>query len=78
MEATPEAEQAWLDECRRIEQLTLFHKIDWWVSGANIPGRVKAVNFYMGGFGEYIKHADACAKKGYAGYKLSTERADAA
>jgi cyclohexanone monooxygenase len=77
-EATPEAEQAWLDECKRIEEMTLFHKIDWWVSGANIPGKAKAVSFYMGGFGEYMKHADACASKGYAGYRLSEARAHAA
>lgn len=68
VEATPEAEQAWLDDCIRIEAMTLFGKIDWWVSGANIPGKAKAVSFYMGGFGEYMKHADACAAEGYKGY----------
>jgi cyclohexanone monooxygenase len=78
IEATPEAEQAWLDECKRIEELTLFHKIDWWVSGANIPGKAKAVSFYMGGFGEYMKHANACADKGYTGYLLSSAKANAA
>lgn len=78
IEATPEAEQAWLDECKRIEELTLFHKIDWWVSGANIPGKAKAVSFYMGGFGEYMKHAEACAAADYKGYKLALPKAAAA
>ena len=78
IEATPEAEQAWLDECTRIEQMTLFHKLDWWVSGANIPGKPKAVSFYMGGFGEYMKHAEACAGNGYQGYKLTSAKAVAA
>lgn len=78
IEATPESEQAWLDECKRIEEMTLFHKIDWWVSGANIPGKAKAVSFYMGGFGEYMKHADGCASSGYQGYKLSASKAVAA
>jgi cation diffusion facilitator CzcD-associated flavoprotein CzcO len=78
IEATPEAEQAWLDECKRIEEMTLFHKIDWWVSGANIPGKVKAVSFYMGGFGEYMKHAEACAAENFKGYKLSPPRTKAA
>jgi cyclohexanone monooxygenase len=75
IEATPEAEQAWLDECKRIEEMTLFHKIDWWVSGANIPGKAKAVSFYMGGFGEYMKHAQASASQGYKGYKLTAAKA---
>ena len=75
IEATPESEQAWLDECKRIEEMTLFHKIDWWVSGANIPGKVKAVSFYMAGFGEYIKHAQASASQGYKGYKLTPAKA---
>ncbi|MQT14898.1 NAD(P)/FAD-dependent oxidoreductase [Rhizobiales bacterium Sp-1] len=78
IEATAEAEQAWLDECRRIEEMTLFHKIDWWVSGANIPGKAKAVSFYMGGFGEYMKHAEACAASDYKGYKLALPKAVAA
>ena len=78
IEATPEAEQAWLDECTRIEEMTLFHKIDWWVSGANIPGKAKAVSFYMGGFGEYMKHAEASANEAYKGYRLSTAKAHAA
>lgn len=71
MEASREAEQAWLDECRRIQEMTLFHEIDWWVSGANIPGKPKAVSFYMGGFGEYMKHAEASAGEGYKGYELT-------
>ena len=75
IEATPEAEQAWLDECKRIEEMTLFHKIDWWVSGANIPGKAKAVSFYMGGFGEYMKHAQESASQGYKGYKLTRAKA---
>jgi cyclohexanone monooxygenase len=78
IEATPEAEQGWLDECTRIEQMTLFHRIDWWVSGANIPGKAKAVSFYMGGFGEYMKHAEACAGENYKGYRLSAAKAQAA
>ncbi len=78
IEATPEAEQAWLDECSRIEQMTLFHKIDWWVSGANIPGKAKAVSFYMGGFGEYMKHADNSARNDYQGYRLTLAKAAAA
>lgn len=78
MEATREAEQGWLDECIRIEAMTLFGKLDWWVSGANIPGKAKAVSFYMGGFGAYMKHAEACAENGYSGYALAGAQAAAA
>lgn len=71
IEATPEAEQAWLDECRTIEDATLFRKIDWWVSGANIPGKVRSVNFFMGGFGEYMKRALNSSQHDYRGYRLT-------
>jgi hypothetical protein len=32
----------------------------------------------MGGFGEYMKHAEACAQQGYKGYNLSPAKAQAA
>ena len=78
MEATPEAERAWVDDCRNIQESTLFHRIRWWVSGANIPGKPVAVSFYMGGFGEYMKHAQESARNGYQGYRLTTNKAVAA
>jgi len=68
VEATKDAEQAWLKDCIGIAESTLFAKLDWWVMGNNIPGKPRSVGFYMGGFGNYMDHCTASANNGYAGY----------
>jgi cation diffusion facilitator CzcD-associated flavoprotein CzcO len=73
-EATPEAERKWMAECIAIAESTLFAKLDWWVMGTNIPGKPRAVSFYMGGFGNYMDHCMASAQNGYAGYVLKQEK----
>lgn len=71
MEATPEAEQQWLDDCIAIAEGTLFAKLDWWVMGTNIPGKPRAVSFYMGGMGNYIDRLEEVTADDYAGFSLT-------
>jgi cyclohexanone monooxygenase len=78
IEATAEAEDYWMQECKRIQEMTLFHRINWWVSGANIPGKAVAPSFYMAGFGDYMDEAIKSAENGYKGYRLSQSKAAAA
>jgi hypothetical protein len=53
--------------------MTFFREIDWWVSGAKIPGKAKAVSFYVGNSGENMKYAEASAREDYKGYELTKE-----
>jgi cation diffusion facilitator CzcD-associated flavoprotein CzcO len=73
-EATREAEEAWMADCIAIAESTLFAKLDWWVMGTNIPGKPRAVSFYMGGFGNYMDHCMASERNGYAGFALKREK----
>jgi hypothetical protein len=51
--ADPEAESSWTATCEEIANLTLFPKAVPWIFGANIPGKKKAVMFYMAGIGAH-------------------------
>ncbi len=74
IEATPEAEEAYLNECIEIAESTLFAKLDWWVMGTNIPGKPRAVSFYMGGMGNYIDKLEAATANDYEGFALAGEQ----
>ncbi len=73
IEATDQAERAYLDECIEIAESTLFAKLDWWVMGTNIPGKPRAVSFYMGGMGNYIDKLESATANNYEGFELAGE-----
>jgi len=73
-EATPDAEQQWLDDCIAIADGTLFTKIDWWAMGTEIPGKPRAVMFFMGGMGAYVQRLEEATAAGYAGFVISKAR----
>ena len=70
IEATKEAEDAWIDECNTIAHATLFTKIDSWINGANVPGKAVAVNFYMGGMGAYCDRLKQLVDNNYEGFAV--------
>ena len=74
IEATPEAEQQWLDDCIEIADGTLFTKIDWWAMGTEIPGKPRAVMFFMGGNGEYVRRLEEATANGYEGFVIQKAR----
>ena len=71
IEATPEAEQAWRDECLELVKPTLFPQADSWYMGANIPGKQREILMYSGGVPMYMAALGESAAKGYEGYTLS-------
>jgi cation diffusion facilitator CzcD-associated flavoprotein CzcO len=70
IEATPESERAWMDECNEIASGTLFPKVDSWINGSNIEGKAVSVNFYMGGMGAYVAKLRELAATGYPSLRL--------
>ena len=70
IEATPEAEEAWRNQCFELANSTLFPKADSWYMGANIPGKVRELLMYPGGLPLYLQELRESAAKGYAGYVL--------
>jgi cyclohexanone monooxygenase len=77
LEATVEAEDAWVDHVREIADATLYPLADSWYVGANIPGKPRVFMPYVGGVVPYRKRCDAVAVAGYEGFSF-TALADAA
>ncbi|MDT4948849.1 MAG: hypothetical protein QOJ37_1444 [Pseudonocardiales bacterium] len=74
IEPTQEAEDQWLAMCDDIAYQTLFPETDSWINGANIPGKPKAVMFYMAGMGAYMDHLRAATASRYEdGFRTSAE-----
>ncbi len=74
IEATPEAQQAWVAHVNEIVNMTLMVQADSWYMGANIPGKPRRFMPYLGpeGLGGYRRKCTEVASKGYEGFALST------
>ncbi len=68
---TDAAEAAWMESCRQIAAATLFPAVDSWIFGTNIPGKTRAVMFYLGGLGAYRQQLAASAATDHAGFGLA-------
>ena len=64
----PDAQYAWTTEVNAVGDATLLCKYPSWYTGANIPGKKRAVLAYMGGFNRYAARCREVAETGYAGF----------
>ena len=71
IEATPAAEDAWVEHVAEVGNATLFPLADSWYVGANIPGKTRVLLPYLGGFGPYSKVCADVAASGYAEFALA-------
>jgi cation diffusion facilitator CzcD-associated flavoprotein CzcO len=78
IEATPEAEAAWVQHVAEVGALTLFPQADSWYMGANVPGKPRVFLPYLGGVGVYRDLCADVAAKGYEGFVLRPAREPAA
>lgn len=69
-EAKPESEEKWSQHCRVLADSTLYTKTDSWYTGANIEGKARGLQIYVGGYDGYRKICDDVAKNGYEGFSL--------
>ena len=70
IEATREAEDAWVAHVNEVGNATLYPRADSWYMGANIPGKPRVFMPYVGGVGVYRQTCDVVAAKGYEGFRL--------
>ncbi len=70
IDATPQAQAAWVAEVNRIADGTLFPTCNSWYLGANVPGKPRVFMPYIG-FPPYVEKCNAVAANGYAGFALS-------
>ena len=78
IEATPEAEDAWVAHVNEVAHATLYPRAASWYMGANIPGKPRVFMPYIGGVPAYRQICDQVAAKGYEGFALTPRHRAAA
>lgn len=73
-EANPESEEKWSQHCSELADATLYTKTDSWYTGANIEGKARGFQIYVGGYDQYRKICDEVASKGYEGFLLTSSK----
>jgi len=68
IEATADAEDAWVAHVNEVGHATLYPLAKSWYTGANVPGKPRVFMPYIGGVGVYRQKCDEVARKGYAGF----------
>ncbi|MCR1785581.1 NAD(P)/FAD-dependent oxidoreductase [Nocardioides carbamazepini] len=74
VEPTREAEDGWTATCIEIANMTLFPKADSWIFGANIPGKKRAVMFFLGGLVNYRAQLADVQSDGFRGFEFDKVR----
>ena len=69
IEATPQAEDAWVEHVNTVADATLYPTCNSWYLGKNIPGKPQ-VFMPLVGFPPYVDKCDAVAANGYEGFAL--------
>jgi cyclohexanone monooxygenase len=70
IEATADAENAWVEHVHEVGNATLFPLANSWYMGSNIPGKPRVFMPYIGGVGAYRQKCDEVAANGYEGFAL--------
>jgi cyclohexanone monooxygenase len=73
IEATVEAEQAWVSHVNEVAGHTLYPQCNSWYLGANIPGKTR-VFMPLVGFPAYLDKCAEVAANGYPGFELTSRR----
>ncbi|MBN8904069.1 MAG: cyclohexanone monooxygenase [Rhodospirillales bacterium 69-11] len=71
IEATQEAEDAWVAHVNEVADKTLYPQAASWYMGANVPGKPRVFMPYIGGVGAYRAICDEIAADGYRGFRLT-------
>ena len=76
IEATPEAEEAWVAHVNEMGHATLYPRANSWYMGANIPGKPRIFMPYIGGVGAYRETCDEVSAGGYRGFSIERVKAE--
>lgn len=71
IEATGEAQREWTEHVHAIANQTLFPAANTWYTNANIDGKTRGFNIYVGGFRDYDQHLERVRREQYAGFTLT-------
>ncbi|MBM4269312.1 MAG: NAD(P)/FAD-dependent oxidoreductase [Deltaproteobacteria bacterium] len=70
VEATTDAEDAWVAHVNELADATLYPTCNSWYVGANVPGKPRVFMPYLG-YPPYVEKCNDVAAKGYEGFALS-------
>jgi cyclohexanone monooxygenase len=70
IEATPDAEDAWVAHVNEVADMTLYPSCNSWYLGANVPGKPRVFMPYLG-FPPYVEKCNEVAAGGYEGFTLA-------
>ncbi|MGI9591171.1 MAG: flavin-containing monooxygenase [Myxococcota bacterium] len=70
IEATVEAEDAWVEHVNEVAGGSLYPSCNSWYLGANVPGKPRVFMPYLG-FPPYVQKCNEVAEKGYEGFALA-------
>ena len=70
IEASLDAQDAWVDFVNSVANFTLFPTCNSWYLGANVPGKTR-VFMPLPGFPTYAEQCDKVAEDGYSGFVLA-------
>jgi cyclohexanone monooxygenase len=70
IEASAEAQDAWVDHVNMVANFTLFPRANSWYIGANIPGKPRVFMPYIGGVAMYAQKCNEVVANGYEGFVL--------
>jgi cation diffusion facilitator CzcD-associated flavoprotein CzcO len=73
IEATPGAQDDWVQHVADVGSFTLFPQADSWYTGANVPGKPRVFLPYVGGVGEFRNKCAQVAADGYEGFTLTPQ-----
>jgi cyclohexanone monooxygenase len=72
MEASAEAETAWVNHVNEVANQTLYPLANSWYLGANVPGKPRVFMPYIGGLPAYCEKCNEVAARGYEGFTLKS------
>jgi cyclohexanone monooxygenase len=70
IDATRDAEDAWVAHVNEVAHTTLYPSCNSWYLGANVPGKPRVFMPYLG-FPPYVEKCNEVAATGYAGFALA-------
>ncbi|WP_238015199.1 NAD(P)/FAD-dependent oxidoreductase [Dactylosporangium sp. AC04546] len=73
IEASADAEVAWVEHVNEVADKTLYPSCNSWYLGANIPGKTR-VFMPLLGFPAYVQRCATVAANGYEGFDLAGDR----
>jgi cyclohexanone monooxygenase len=70
IEATPDAEDAWVAHVNEVAAATLYPSCNSWYLGANIPGKPRVFMPYLG-FPAYVQKCEEVVARDYEGFAVA-------